>query len=389
MKILSKEVFIPSPEGRGVSPGSVTYISASEPILIYRYCYIDHSDAYDDHMEMISYDNGRTWSEPVLRYQGRQAEGGRIRYAESALYFDAETGVLASIIDRAFYPGDENTTNIVWEILISTYDYQGNTWNEPLVIRLGFEEGVAISFSFPIKTSKGRILVPAQKAMIDENGDFIQRKGCWGRAYQAMMIIGEYQPDGSLRWRAGGLVACDLEKTSRGLCEPTVVELTDGRIAMICRGSNDALPDRPGYKWLAFSEDDGETWSQPKPLPCTKGDPIESSATGSAVFRSIKNGKLYWIGNLCISGERPKGNWPRSPLVIAELAEEPFAINRDTITIIDQRQGADSQRTQLSNFCYYQDRDTGDVVLFMTRYGEADAEDWRRANQCRYRIKLS
>ena len=122
-------------------------------------------------------------------------------------------------------------------------------------------------------------------------------------------------------------------------------------------------------------------------MPCTEGDPIESSATGSAVFRSIKDGRIYWIGNLCISGERPKGNWPRSPLVIAELAEEPFAIKRETITIIDQRQGADSRRTQLSNFCYYQDRDTGDVVLFMTRYGEADADDWRRANQYRYRIK--
>jgi hypothetical protein len=41
------------------------------------------------------------------------------------------------------------------------------------------------------------------------------------------------------------------------------------------------------------SNDQGQTWSAPIPLPTTGGEPIESSSTGSALFRSTKNGKLF------------------------------------------------------------------------------------------------
>jgi hypothetical protein len=30
----------------------------------------------------------------------------------------------------------------------------------------------------------------------------------------------------------------------------------------------------------------------------------------------------------------------------------------------------------------------GPLYLFMTRFGESDADDWRRANHYRYRIEL-
>ncbi len=88
-------------------------------------------------------------------------------------------------------------------------------------------------------------------------------------------------------------------------------------------------------------------------------------------------------------GERANGNWPRSPLYVAELQESPFALKRDTITVIDQRGPSDSPRTQISNFRYYQDRQTGDVVVFATRFGERDAQDWKRADYYRYRVAVA
>ena len=65
------------------------------------------------------------------------------------------------------------------------------------------------------------------------------------------------------------------------------------------------------------------------------------------------------MGNLALNGERANGNWPRSPLVIVEVQEEPFALKRDTIFTVDERSGSDSPKVQMSNFRFYQDRDDG------------------------------
>ena len=43
---------------------------------------------------------------------------------------------------------------------------------------------------------------------------------------------------------------------------------------------------------------------------------------------------------------------------------------------------------QLSNFRFYEDRESDDLVLFMTRTGEKDPEDSRKADLYRYRIEL-
>ena len=74
-------------------------------------------------------------------------------------------------------------------------------------------------------------------------------------------------------------------------------------------------------------------------------------------------------------------------LHMAEIQEEPFAIKRDTIRVIDRKGPEDAPGTQLSNFRCYQDRRTGHVVLYMTRYGENDG-DWRQADYYRYEIEL-
>ncbi|NIA13139.1 MAG: hypothetical protein GWP08_03590, partial [Nitrospiraceae bacterium] len=68
--------------------------------------------------------------------------------------------------------------------------------------------------------------------------------------------------------------------------------------------------------------------------------------------------------------------------------EEPFALKRDTITAIDERDEDDSPTTQISNFRFYQDRPTGDIVVFATRFGERDSKKWKWADHYRYRVTL-
>ena len=389
MRRVSKEVFVPTQNDTGVFPGFITYIHKSDPVLLHRFGWVDASDTYDNFHDQISEDNGRTWSAPVLKLTSRAVEGGRLRYVENGAYFDADTGKLITVVSKIFYPNDHFSKDEPRQLEFCVYDPQAGEAPEPFTTDFGLPGGMGCSFCFPIKTATGRIVIPGFKAQVGEDGRFHDHPKSRTTVYEVRMVIGEHQPDGAIDWHVGQPILPDDERTTRGFSESTPVELRDGRLATLCRGSNAGAPELPGYKWLSFSEDHGETWSEAVPFACDDGEPIESSATGAACFRSIKTGKLYYVGNLCARGERANGNWPRSPLYIAEVQEEPFALKRDTITVIDERGPDDSPKTQISNFRYYQDRETGDVVLFATRFGERDAKHWKRADYYRYRVAIA
>ena len=388
MKLLNKDVFVPTRNDTGVFPGFVSYTHKDKPVLLHRYGWVDASDTYDDFHDSVSEDNGATWSEPVLRLKSKMVEGGRLRYCENAAFFDADTGKLITIVSKLLYPGDRFSQDVPRQLEINVYDPSVGEVPEPRTLDFGLPGGIGCSFCFPIKTSRGRIVVPGFKAQVGEDGTFRHHPKSDSAIYEARMVIGEYNDENAIAWRVGQPIVADNARSTRGFSESMPVELKDGRLALLCRGSNAGMPELPGCKWLCFSGDDGETWSKPRPLGCSDGEPIESSATGGACFRSIKTGRLYFIGNLCARGERANGNWPRSPLYIAELQEEPFAIRRDTITVIDERGPDDSPRTQISNFRYYQDRETGDIAIFATRFGEQDPKHWKRADYYRYRVAL-
>ena len=43
----------------------------------------------------------------------------------------------------------------------------------------------------------------------------------------------------------------------------------------------------------------------------------------------------------------------------------------------------DSPRVQMSNFRFYQDRETGELVIFLSRYGERSEKEWMVADYYR------
>jgi hypothetical protein len=387
MKLLSKDVFVPFDGKRPPATGFVTYISRTEPVLMHCHGWEDYSDGYDDYSVSVSEDNGRTWSAKEVRWKSSVVPEGRIRYAEPAAFFDPDTEKLIVLTDRVLYPKDTLDTDADYTLVMDVYDPKTRSWAERRELKFPGQRSPAMSFSFPLKTLSGRLLFPGQRRMVDDSGKPIHFNKLWAPVDEMVTVIGEYRGEG-IEWRLGKPLSLAPEISSRGLDENALSQLRDGRIAAVCRGSNQGLKEKPGYKWLTFSSDDGGRWSAPVPLPATGGAPIESGANGSALFRSMKNGRLYWMGNLALNGERANGNWPRSPLVIVEVQEEPFALKRDTMFIVDKRGDSDSPKVQMSNFRFYQDRESGDVVIFLTRYGEHSEKKWMKANYYRYRVQM-
>jgi hypothetical protein len=189
------------------------------------------------------------------------------------------------------------------------------------------------------------------------------------------------------------VVISDL-KSSRGVDEPTITVLKSGRILVVFRGSNvisegwntRIQKGTPAHKWYTYSDDDGKTFSDPVPWHYDNGEVFYSSATISHFFRSKKNGKTYWFGN--ISGPETYGNHPRYPLVMAEVDEETGFLKRDTHTVIDDRDPeTESDQIQLSNFTILEDRETRKIELYLTRLG-AGREDMWCSDAYKYTIEI-
>ncbi|MAE61858.1 MAG: hypothetical protein CMJ49_10950 [Planctomycetaceae bacterium] len=187
------------------------------------------------------------------------------------------------------------------------------------------------------------------------------------------------------------IVISDL-KSSRGVCEPAAIRLPSGRILAVFRGSNvisenwntRILPGTPAHKWFCYSDDGGETFTDPVPWHFDDADVFYSPATISALLRSEKNQNLYWIGN--ITDHTAYGNGPRYPLLIAQLNDHGLLI-KDTLTVIDKREPQDSPELQLSNFAILQDRPTGLIELYLSKLGQRPNHLWH-ADCYRYLIDL-
>ena len=388
---ITRDVFIPSRDGRGVG-GLIPFYTGDNRIAI-RYAWIANDDNIDSWSEIISLDHGATWGEPrpLSEYGAETVDRGKIKTGLFGCFYDSLRRGFLVMANREFFPGDgeghfdfatsdRRTARI--------FEYDADSLERRSSVDAGFGlRGVFFSFCFPIRLSTGRLLAPAAVPHWD-GGKLVYHPGCWAPKHRSFTVIGECGARGDIHWRAGRPVELD-ERSTRGFCESTVAELSDGRVAMILRGSNEAVWERQhGYKWAAFSNDGGENWTKPRPMEYDDGTLAESGASGGALFRSVKDGELYWIGNLCPEGAHARGNNPRSPLHLVQVDEKTFRFRKNARTVIDERGPHEDPALQFSNFSYYQERPSGDIMLFLTRYGERGQERWMDADCVRYCIVL-
>lgn len=385
--LVARELFLASPRP-GVHVNAHTfYTSRSGTSLISCHGESTRSDTTDSIWQRFSSDNGRTWT-PAVRVATSQptARGTHRRYRRPG-FVDPATGVLLTMVIEGTLPTDNPLEGMKhWTLRYELSRDGGHTvWHEGPVVENapGYSaehplpgvwvgrNGIMIGDTtcIPIGLRNGAILVPVQICPVGPHGTYHNPGG--GYTYHdAAVLIGRWNGSGRLDWRLSALVRGDPARSTRGVLEPTLAELPDGRVLMVLRGSNDRKPGLRGYRWHAFSRDGGVTWSEPQPWTYTDGEPFFSPSSCSQLL-THSTGRLYWIGN--ISPTNPRGNLPRYPLVIGEVDTRSGLLARESLRTIDDRGPDDTETLRLSNFYAREDRATRDILVHCSPYGRGGA----------------
>jgi len=356
-------------------------------------------------LEMVRFggyspDNGRTWSNVPIAPNFDQDLPQGYRREGFPLFVDHTNGRIIRLVPSMDTEGLDPTI-VEPPIALQTYYLryrvsldQGKTWLfDEVVVQHGhapmnpFEgiirgrNGIFMGDvgSQMIRTQAGKIIIPAQACLLGEDGKLANPGGGWTYT-DVVMVIGTWQDDGRLTWEISRIEG-DPARTTRGVIEPTLAELDDGRLLCVMRGSNGGSKDPdcklPGYRWWCVSEDGGYHWTKPEPWTDEDGQPFHSPSSMSQLLKH-SSGRIFWIGNLC--AENPRGNNPRHPLVIGQVDPQSLRLIRGTVLVVDDKK-PEEPGVNLSHFWGLEDRETGDIVIAGARhsldYKEAHPHLWR------------
>jgi hypothetical protein len=397
---VKKELYKKHPRPRTAALVSVAAVG-SKLELREVHSFETQDDVHDDITARWSTDNGRTWSEfvPVQPSNNVNYGGVTVWEGEGAAGYDPSTGLLVGMWLRQIRHGG----------VYHNFTYcrkspdSGRTWSAPT--QLVYEPGDAFDPANPLNPQflnhnegypGNNVLVRSDGTLLlclahaNAPGDSKNDQRPWRMG--AVLFLGKWSVERKqYDWTPGARVEISPEHSARGLMEPELAALEDGRILVVWRGSthgwDGTVAKLPGCKFFSISSDGGRTLTLPEPWKYADGSSFYSPSSIHRMIRHSVTGKLYWIGN--ISATPPSGNSPRYPLVIAEVDEEKAALKRATVTVIDDRGPDQGPGVQFSNFSLYEDRQTHALILHLTTYGQkADPADWATADNYRYVVSI-
>jgi hypothetical protein len=418
-----REVFVPSPQP-GLSPVvSLQYLGAGLRRREIR-GQQGKSDLAEKMKVRFSEDNGRNWSPLVPLETGadslRQGHNSREDLSFAVNYDPRSHRTIEMIFQRIFLGDPSEVLHQFWKGEKKFYDHmlcrlsqdEGRTWTEPR--QIVFEKGAEFdpknwanpdflysnqmygSYQLTLLRN-GQLAYPAA-VQVPYQEDEEDRKvsanlpkytaptaGCVGGV---SCFLGKWdQRKSHYDWSRSKPLFLRRSISTRGLSEPVIGQLKDGRLLLEMRGSNDGLDpvQHPGRRWMSLSRNGGKEWTPVTDLRYDNGESFYSPSTLARLIRSGKTGKLYWIGN--ISREPAKGNLPRYPLYLAEVDEKIPALKKHTLTVIDDRGSEDTKAVQFSNFSLLENRETLDLEIYLSRFGEK-ADHVFSANSYKYTLTL-
>jgi len=358
------------------------------------YHFYINNEPYSEVEQFIrrSEDNGVTWERVEDWKMEIPLNSGRnMVYDMPEFFLDPDNGRLFRVVNEA----EEDPAVTVWEeaspiartrrIYIQVSQDEGRTWShsEQLVVQ-GEEfdsvhygddiwygkNSVLIEGARAVKLPNGTILLPFTRYILPEDAvNYIPGEKSYRQVFQPGFFIGQWRKDGTgLDWRQGGYISISHELSPSGLDEPSADILPDGRLYAIMRAGVDKehKTKYPSTKYYSVSSDNGLTWTDPEPLRYTNDDIVYSSGSIANVLKSSKNGRFYLIAN--ILDEPTYGDDPRNVLQIAEIDGKSLRVKRDTVTVIEKCKPEDGEPSDIrySNFRWYEDRETKNIVLFVS-----------------------
>ena len=369
------------------------------------------SDIYITPRRRVSMDNGKTWSEWETLPEEEMVQNGCYK----AVYFFTEQQMnpachkVARIILQRIFDKDirqkQPSYPRYWDhSVIELSDDDGKTFTSSRLV--SYEPGADFDPADWLKEEylENNASYCGHSFITEPNGDILFS------AIASVPLEEENTTVGGVRffrghwneeeqrfdWENPSSFGVSTKVSGRGLIEPFLVRLSDGTLYIDMRGSTDHQPAgveglADPHHWYSISHDNGQTWERVTDLKFDTGESFWSPSSFAKLIRSSQTGKLYWVGNISLDS-KPSGNWPRFPLYIAEFDEEKVALKKDTLTLIDTREDADiSSNVQFSNFSLIENRETGTLEIFLTRYGErgdsSDA-DYYEADTFKYEVTL-
>lgn len=231
---------------------------------------------------MISTDRGRTWVQRRVlqpnRWQHNVKHPNLVRLTEQEILFS--------------YVGWDSSTSR--NVFMRRSTDNGTSWGEQFQVS---EPGwYCNNADRALRLSTGRVLLPAHGPYADK---YIGGTRYRGGNLHAFVF---YSDDGFQTWNRS---ADSMTTKGRGCHEPTIVELSDGRLFCLLRNTNQR-------QYFSLSEDGGVHWSNPQPTVLT------SPESPALVKRIPATGDLLVLWNNVPS----KSNWPRTPLTAAISTDE-------------------------------------------------------------------
>lgn len=284
----------------------------------------------------ISEDNGVTWSEPFVIQENvgkcnvMSVSLLRLNSGEIAFFY----AVKNSYEDCRFY--------------IKKSSDEGETWSRPVLVTV--DEGYFVmNNDRAVQLSSGRIIAPVATY-----------QDLTTHSYWKSFIY--YSDDGGETWlRSKGEVKLKRVDSPAGLQEPGIVELKDGRLLMYMRT---AL----GYIYASYSEDEGETWSEPKPL-----NGIKAPLAPASIKRIPTTGDLLLVWNDKSEFDLRELKRRKADIVDPEFQKRTplsCAISRDEGET--WRKVLDLEERKECTYCYTSITFKEDFIFFTYYYREGD-----------------
>jgi sialidase-1 len=168
----------------------------------------------------------------------------------------------------------------------------GQSWSTD--VRIAHQDGIYyVPNERLMETSRNELIVPAGRGSGQYEGDN-NSAGCF------------YSTDGGATWSLSETWA---QRTGlRGMAEPNVVELADGRLYMLAR--TDA-----GVHYRSYSTDGGRTWLTPQPTTL-------KAACSPLTMKKMPDGRLIVVYDDAEKLDGPGSLFPRSRLVFSISADQ-------------------------------------------------------------------